>query len=98
MNISINEKVLKKYDLSVEEFLVLYLCAKEVHIEEVITNLISKGLCEKDLYNRVSAVTSNNTKDLISSILIDSDKAVIDKDEEFLALAEKMRELFPAGR
>lgn len=98
MNISINEKVLNKYNLSIEEFLVLYLCAKEVNIEEIIESLINKGICERDLYNKVSAVTSNNTKDLVSSILIDSDKAVVDKEEEFLSLAEKMREIFPSGK
>lgn len=98
MNISINEKVLQKHNLSVEEFLILYLCAKETRIEEVIQTLIDKGLCERDLYNGVSAVASNNTKDLVSSILVDSDKAVVDKNEEFLSLAEKMRQIFPAGR
>lgn len=98
MNITINEKVLDKYNLTLEEFLVLYLCSKEVDIEATIQDLIDSGIVNRDLYNKVSAVVSNNTKELIASIIIDSDKAVVDKDEEFMALAEKMREIYPAGK
>ena len=60
--------------------------------------LIMKGIVDRDIYNTVSAVVSDNTKELIAAIIIDSDPAVINKDEEFDALASKMRELFPAGR
>jgi len=97
MNITINEKVLDKYNLTLEEFLVLYLCSKEIDIEATIQDLIDSGIVDRDLYNKVSAVVSNNTKELIAAIIIDSDKAVIDKDEEFTALAEKMREIYPKG-
>ena len=57
-----------------------------------------KGIVDRDIYNNVSAVVSDNTKELVASIIIDSEPAVINKDEEFDALAEKMRELFPAGK
>lgn len=98
MNISINQSILNKYGMSIEEFLVLYLCSKDFDIEEIIKSLINKGFANRNLYNKVTAVISNNTKELISSILIDSDKSVIDKDEEFNRVAEKMKEVFPDGR
>lgn len=98
MNIAINEDVLKKHQLTLNEFLVLYLCSKEVNIENTIQNLIAKGIVDRDLHNNISAVVSNNTKDLITSIIIDSDRAVINKDEEFDELARKMRDLYPEGR
>ena len=98
MNISINESILDKYNLSIEEFLMLYLSAQDISIEEVINSLIDKGFVDRDLYSNVKAVVSNNTKDIISSILIDSDKCVINKDKEFIDLAEKMRNLYPKGR
>lgn len=98
MNISINEKVLRKYDLTLNEFLVLFLCSREVDIEKIIETLIDKKIVDKDLYNKVSAVVSDNTKELISSIIIDSGPSVIGKEEEFNDLANKMRELFPEGR
>ena len=98
MNISINDKVLEKYNLSLQDFLVLYLCYEEVNIEDTINSLIDRGIADRDLNSNVTAVISNNTKDLITAIIIDSDKAVISKDEEFNALAEKLRELYPEGK
>lgn len=98
MNISINEKILDKYHLTLNEFLVLYLCSQEVNIEDTIKDLILMGIVDKDLKNNTTAVVSDNTKELIASIIVDSDKAVINRDEEFYALAEKMRDLFPDGR
>ena len=98
MTISINEKVLDKYNLTLDEFLVLYLCSREVNVEATIQKLIKMGIVDRDIYNKISAVVSNNTKELITSIIIDSDKAVINKDEEFLTLADKMRAIFPEGR
>lgn len=97
MNITIDEKILDKYGLTLEEFLVLYLCSKEIDIEGTISNLIDSGIVNRDLYNKVSAVVSNNTKELIASIIIDSDRAVINKDSEFNRLAEKLREIYPKG-
>ena len=98
MNITINEAVLEKYNLTLDEFLVLYLCSKEVDIENIIKQLIEDKVVDRDLHNKVSAVVSNNTKELIASIIIDSDKTTINKDVEFNDLAKKMRDLFPEGR
>lgn len=97
MNITINEKILDKYNLTIPEFLILYLCAKEVDIEQIIQNLINSGIVDRDLNNKISAVVSNNTKELITSVIVESDKAVINKREEFAALAAKLRELYPKG-
>lgn len=98
MNITINENILKKYSLTLNEFLVLYLCSQEVDIEDTIQDLILMGIVDRDLHNKASAVVSNNTKELIASIIIDSDKAVVNEDKEFDQLAKKMRELYPEGR
>lgn len=56
------------------------------------------GIVDKDLHNPFSAVVSDNTKDIVASIIIDSDSKVINKDEEFNALADKMRDLYPEGK
>lgn len=98
MNITIDENILKKYSLTLNEFLVLYLCSQEVDIEDTIQDLILMGIVDKDLHNKTSAVVSNNTKELIASIIIDSDKSVVNKDKEFDQLAQKMRDLYPEGR
>lgn len=98
MNISINEDVLNKYHLTLEEFLVLFLCSRECDIEATIKSLTLMGIVDKDLHNPFSAVVSDNTKDIVASIIIDSDSKVINKDEEFNALANKMRDLYPEGK
>ena len=98
MKITVDEKILQKNGLTVDEFLVLYLCAKEVDILKVIEEVIKKRFADADLKTNTSAVISNNVKELLSSIIIDSDKAVIDKEEEFLSLADKMRMLYPEGK
>lgn len=98
MNVTINEYILKKYNLSFEEFVVLYLCAKEINIKDIINSLIEKKIAERNLYDENSAVVSKNSKELINRILVESDKKVIDNDAKFLALAYKMQDLFPKGK
>ena len=50
------------------------------------------------MFSSRKIVVSDKIKDLISTISIDSDKNVIDKDSEYMELAVKLRELYPAGR
>lgn len=98
MNITINTKVLEKYDLSLEEFMLLYLGYKEVNITQTIEDIIAKGLANSDLFTSGRLVVSNNVAKIISSIILDSDKEVDDSDERFFSLAVKLKELYPAGR
>ena len=98
MNITINSSVLQKYNLSIKEFLVLYLCFLETDIEKTINSLVDKKVADKNLYNNIDLVLSDNTKELIATILVESDKAVVNNQEKFNQLAEKMRELYPAGK
>lgn len=98
MTITVADKVLEQYNLSIEEFLILYICSKEYDIKELLNTIISKGYADRDLYNSNSAIVSNNVKEIISSVIIDSDKSVINKDSDFIRVANKLRELFPKGR
>ena len=98
MTITVADKILEKYNLSIEEFLILYICSKEYDIKELIDTIIAKGYADKNLYNPNTAIVSNNVKEIISSVIIDSDKAVIDKEEDYLRVAKKMQEIFPKGR
>lgn len=98
MKLTIDQTILDKYNITLEEFLVLYLGAKEVDIESVSQSLIAKGFADKDLFSNGKIVVSDKVKDLISTISIDSDKNVIDKDSEYVELATELRELYPAGR
>lgn len=98
MNVTINSSVLQKYNLSIKEFLVLYLCFLETDIEKTINSLVEKKIADKNLYNNIDLILSDNTKELIATILVESDKAVVNNQEKFNQLAEKMRELYPAGK
>lgn len=98
MKLTIDQTILDKNSLTLEEFLVLYLNAKDVDIGKVSQSLVAKGLADKDLFSEGKLIVSDKVKDLISTVIIDSDKNVIDKDEEFTSLASELREIYPAGR
>lgn len=98
MRLTIDQTVLEKHDLTVSEFMVLYLSVNSVNIKSCMDSLVAKGLADKNLFSENSIVVSDKVKDLVSTIAIDSDKSVIDKDAEFIELANELRELYPAGR
>lgn len=96
MNISINEEVLSKWDLNIKEFLFLLFNVKDGDIQECISSLISKGWVDKNLYDSTKVVISNNRKEDIATILVDSEKT--ETKFEFEELANKLREIFPKGK
>ena len=98
MKLTIDQTILDKNNLTIEEFLVLFLSAREVDIGVISQSLVAKGLADKVLFSSGKLVISDKVKDLISAISIDSDKNVIDKDSEFTELATELREIYPAGR
>lgn len=98
MKLTIDQTILENNNLTLEEFLVLFLSAKEVDIGDISQSLVTKGFADKDLFSSGKLVISDKVKDLISTISIDSDKNVIDKDSEFTELATELREIYPAGR
>jgi hypothetical protein len=95
--VSINKDVLEKNNLSMDEFLVLLLTYNKANIQEVKQSLVEKGLADFSVFDD-ELVISSATKDLITSISIDSDVKVLSKDKEFKELADKLKELFPKGK
>lgn len=98
MRLTVDQNILDKYGLTIEEFLVLYLAATSVDIKLCIDNLVAKGLADRNLFTEGCIVVSDKVKELVSTVTIDSDKNVIDKDDEFIELANELRELYPSGR
>ena len=98
MKLTIDQTILDKNNLTIEEFLVLFLSAREVDIGVISQSLVAKGFADKDLFSSGKLVISDKVKDLISTMSINSDKNVIDKDSEFTELATELREIYPAGR
>lgn len=98
MKLTIDQTILDKHNISIGEFMILYLSANSIDIKECIESIIKKNLAGRNLFSENSIVVSDKVKDLITTIIIDSDKNVIDKDSEFLELANEMRELYPKGK
>lgn len=95
--VSINKDVLEKNNLSMDEFLVLLLTYNKANIQEVKQSLVEKGLADFSVFDDELFISST-TKDLITSISIDSDVKVLSRDKEFKELADKLKELFPKGK
>ena len=74
--VSINKDVLEKNNLSMDEFLVLLLTYNKANIQEVKQSLVEKGLADFSVFDE-DLIISSTTKDLITSISIDSDVKVL---------------------
>lgn len=98
MKLTINEKILANNNLTLNEYLILLFNARGGDLHECIDSLINKRWAELDLFDDTKVVLSDNTREDIFSILIDSDKLVEDKQDEFIALANELKAIFPEGK
>lgn len=97
MKWSIDESVLAKNNLTLNEYLFLLFNARGGDVQECIASLVTKGWAEQDLFDETKVVLSDNTKEDVFNVLIDSDKLVENKQDDFNSLANKLREIFPRG-
>lgn len=98
MKLSIDKEILEANNLTLEEFLVLCLGINNTDIRKTVNSLINKGFADKDLFTDNKIYISTKIKNLLASMVINSDKNVINKDEVFTDLAIKLRNIYPAGR
>lgn len=98
MRITIDSNVLEKYGLTIEDFILLYLSAKKINIQQSLESLVKRGIANWNLFSGTELILSDNIKELLSSVIIDSDKEVLGKEDSFLSLAEKLQEIYPKGK
>jgi hypothetical protein len=98
MKYTIDPIVLKKHNITLEEFLWLFLNRKNVNTKQLTDSLVNKKICDRNILDSTKPVLSDKSNELISSILINSDKSIDNKDAEFEELAKEMQELYPKGR
>lgn len=98
MKLTIDSNILKKYNLTEEEYLILYLSAKNVDITQTMQSLVERGLADWNLFQDAQLVLSDNTKELLSSVIIDSDSKIQSQDDFYLELAAKLQEVYPKGK
>ena len=97
MKLTINTEVLSKYNLSLNEFLLLLLGYYNTDYIDVFNDLVSRGLIEENVFKNVSAILSDNTKNLIAKILIESDDKAANSGLDFEDIALKMMSCYPSG-
>ena len=99
MKITIDTKVLGKNKLSLGEFLVLLANFASEDLVIASKEVQAKGLASADLFDPNLLVLSDNTKNLVQEILVDS-SVLLDfcKDvKDYNMLAEKLRSMYPKG-
>lgn len=74
MNITINTKILQKHHISLGEFLLMLLGYFEIDLEDCHNTIIRKALAERNVMKNMGIILSNNSKDLVARILVESNE------------------------
>ena len=98
MKYTIDLTVLEKYNITFEEFLWLLLNRKKADTKQLTDSLVIKRIANRDIINSNKLLLTNKSNRIISSVFIDSDKSIENKDAEFEELAKEMQELYPKGK
>ena len=91
MKITINTDVLKREHLSFGDFLVLLIGYYDLSYKEIQEKLIRDGTVQPNVFNKGEIVLSNNTKDLVAKILMESDNKILSCGLDFNTLAAKLQ-------
>lgn len=97
MKITIDTEILQRNELTLGEFLVMLFGFCDVKYKENFDRLVEKNLISKNLFDKDSMVLSNNTRNLIAKVLIESDAKVMGYDLNFEELAKKLQDIYPKG-
>ena len=97
MKITIDTEILQRTNLTFGEFLVMLFGYCDTKYKENFDKLVEKNLISKNLFDKDSMVLSNNTRDLIAKVLIESDAKVMGYDLNFEELAKKLQDIYPQG-
>lgn len=97
MKFTVNTDVLQHEHLTMSEFLVLLIEYYSVNYKECLDRLITNKLVSTNVFNPNEIVLSNNTKDLVTSILVSSDDKITNSNIDYTALAKKLQALYPKG-
>lgn len=97
MKIFIDTDVLRRHHLTLSEFLVLLMGYHSLNIVDSIRHLIKENIVQPNLFDDTSIILSNNTKDLVSRIIVESNPKVMASNIDFLSLAAKLQSLYPEG-
>lgn len=100
MSICISREGCTKNGIGVGEALLLLIILEKANIDEAQNNLIDKGYitAERDnLFNQIGWRVTNKGKEMINSIIIDSDKKQ-EPESRLIDLAKRLKDIFPKGK
>lgn len=97
MRWSIDSTVVEKYNLSMDEYVLLLFLARGGNIQDCINSLLSRKIVSRNIFNPEQIVLSLKQKEMVQGILLDSDKQVNGRKDDFESLANQLREIFPKG-
>lgn len=98
MKIIINTEVLKKYHLSLGQYLVLLTGYYNIDYADIQKELVNMGLAQNDLFKGYPPILSDNTKNLIAKIIVESDDKLLSCPiKDFEVLARDIQQCYPDG-
>lgn len=97
MKITINTQILKRHNLSLGEFLLLLIGYYDIDLQATHSSILEKVLAEPNVMKEMGIVLSNNSKDLVAQILMESDDRAIQSSLDFEDLALKLMKCYPDG-
>jgi hypothetical protein len=97
MKITIDTEILQRNNFTLGEFLVMLFGYCDVKYKGNFYKLVEKSIISKNLFDKDSMVLSNNTRDLIAKVLIESDAKVMGYELNFEELAKKLQDIYPKG-
>lgn len=97
MKITIDTEILQRNNFTLGEFLVMLFGYCDVKYKGNFDKLVEKSIISKNLFDKDSMVLSNNTRDLIAKVLIESDAKVMGYELNFEELAKKLQDIYPKG-
>lgn len=97
MKITINTDVLNREHLTMGEYLVLLLGFYDVDYLRCCSSLSKKDKASTNVFDNTSIVLSDNSRNLVAKILVESSDKVIDSNIDFEGLATKLQAIYPEG-
>lgn len=98
MKLTIDSKACENNDLTLEEFIILFLFTKKVDINEIINSLVEKKVAGRDLFSDNSLVLGSKTKQLIEKIILESNDSVKNNTERIKNLAKTLQDMYIQGK
>ena len=98
MKITIDDRILSKYDLTIDELLVLMLSKNHSDIQQIVKSLLDKDIGIPHPKNPNVVLLREKEDSLLKDIFLESETIVISKADRFELLAAQLRELYPKGK